>query len=87
MTFNVGMRPTSSKCLVFSSRFAKTWWYFSQTHDFWAFGEIILTPCYFFKHASALERLKNYLTEGNRALDIGSGSGYLTACMAQMVSF
>ncbi|VDN06121.1 unnamed protein product [Thelazia callipaeda] len=36
-------------------------------------------------HASALELLKDHLKEGNRALDVGSGSGYLTACMAIMV--
>lgn len=38
-----------------------------------------------FQHAAALERLKDHLTEGDRALDIGSGSGYLTTCMAYMV--
>jgi len=32
-----------------------------------------------------LELLKDRLVEGERALDIGSGSGYLTACMAIMV--
>lgn len=36
-------------------------------------------------HASALELLKDHLKEGDRALDVGSGSGYLTACMAMMV--
>ncbi|KAK6108154.1 Protein-L-isoaspartate(D-aspartate) O-methyltransferase domain protein [Brugia pahangi] len=36
-------------------------------------------------HASSLELLKDHLKEGNRALDVGSGSGYLTACMAVMV--
>eukprot|EP01001_Neometanema_parovale_P009434 NODE_5675_length_920_cov_112.237139_g5452_i0.p1 GENE.NODE_5675_length_920_cov_112.237139_g5452_i0~~NODE_5675_length_920_cov_112.237139_g5452_i0.p1 ORF type:complete len:237 (-),score=31.71 NODE_5675_length_920_cov_112.237139_g5452_i0:209-847(-) len=35
-------------------------------------------------HAFALEGLKDYLKPGMRALDVGSGSGYLTACMAQM---
>lgn len=29
--------------------------------------------------------MKDQLIEGERALDIGSGSGYLTACMAIMV--
>uniref|UniRef100_A0A914RLV9 protein-L-isoaspartate(D-aspartate) O-methyltransferase n=1 Tax=Parascaris equorum TaxID=6256 RepID=A0A914RLV9_PAREQ len=37
------------------------------------------------QHASALERLKDHLQEGDTALDVGSGSGYLTVCMAQMV--
>ncbi|KRY55052.1 Protein-L-isoaspartate(D-aspartate) O-methyltransferase [Trichinella britovi] len=36
-------------------------------------------------HAYALEMLKDHLTEGNRALDVGSGSGYLTACFAIML--
>lgn len=36
-------------------------------------------------HAWALEYLKDYLEPGNRALDVGSGSGYLTACMAMLV--
>jgi len=37
------------------------------------------------QHAHALELLSNHLTEGASALDVGSGSGYLTACMAIMV--
>ena len=36
-------------------------------------------------HAYALEVLKDHLKEGSKALDVGSGSGYLTACMAMMV--
>lgn len=36
-------------------------------------------------HAHALEILSEHLHEGARALDVGSGSGYLTACMALMV--
>jgi protein-L-isoaspartate(D-aspartate) O-methyltransferase len=36
-------------------------------------------------HAYALEILKDNLKEGNRALDVGSGTGYLTACFAIMV--
>ncbi|XP_045495113.1 protein-L-isoaspartate(D-aspartate) O-methyltransferase [Colias croceus] len=36
-------------------------------------------------HAHALERLKNQLIPGEKALDVGSGSGYLTSCMALMV--
>ncbi|XP_076046960.1 protein-L-isoaspartate (D-aspartate) O-methyltransferase [Oratosquilla oratoria] len=36
-------------------------------------------------HAHALELLKNHLKEGNRALDVGSGSGYLTSCFGHMV--
>ena len=38
-----------------------------------------------FQHAHALEILSDHLSEGKRALDVGSGSGYLTACMAIMV--
>lgn len=36
-------------------------------------------------HAYALELLKDHLKKGEKALDVGSGSGYLTACMALMV--
>ncbi|XP_031435741.1 l-isoaspartyl protein carboxyl methyltransferase, like isoform X2 [Clupea harengus] len=36
-------------------------------------------------HAHALEVLSDKLTDGANALDVGSGSGYLTACFARMV--
>ncbi|XP_069493655.1 protein-L-isoaspartate(D-aspartate) O-methyltransferase-like isoform X2 [Ambystoma mexicanum] len=36
-------------------------------------------------HAHALELLEDKLVEGASALDVGSGSGYLTACFARMV--
>ncbi|KAJ2162052.1 hypothetical protein GGF46_000927 [Coemansia sp. RSA 552] len=36
-------------------------------------------------HGYALESLQDYLRPGMHALDVGSGSGYLTACMAAMV--
>ncbi|XP_063803869.1 protein-L-isoaspartate(D-aspartate) O-methyltransferase-like isoform X1 [Pseudophryne corroboree] len=36
-------------------------------------------------HAHALELLEDKLVVGARALDVGSGSGYLTACFARMV--
>ncbi len=36
-------------------------------------------------HAHALELLKDHLYDGAVALDVGSGTGYLTACMAHMV--
>ncbi|KAF9180210.1 hypothetical protein BGZ51_006351 [Haplosporangium sp. Z 767] len=36
-------------------------------------------------HAAALESLSPFLYPGAKALDVGSGSGYLTACMAEMV--
>jgi protein-L-isoaspartate(D-aspartate) O-methyltransferase len=38
-----------------------------------------------FQHAHTLELLKDHLKEGERALDVGSGSGYLTVCMALML--
>ena len=38
-----------------------------------------------FQHAHALEQLKDHLFAGARVLDVGSGSGYLTTCMAHMV--
>ncbi|KAK6108637.1 Protein-L-isoaspartate(D-aspartate) O-methyltransferase [Brugia pahangi] len=36
-------------------------------------------------HALALELLNDHLRDGHTVLDIGSGSGYLTVCMALMV--
>jgi protein-L-isoaspartate(D-aspartate) O-methyltransferase len=36
-------------------------------------------------HAYALEILKENLKEGGKALDVGSGTGYLCACFAMMV--
>lgn len=36
-------------------------------------------------HAHALDLLADRLVDGAHALDVGSGSGYLTACMALMV--
>jgi protein-L-isoaspartate(D-aspartate) O-methyltransferase len=36
-------------------------------------------------HAYALTFLAEKLKEGSRALDVGSGTGYLTACIAKMV--
>lgn len=36
-------------------------------------------------HASALESLLPYLGSGKRVLDIGSGSGYLTAVIGELV--
>ncbi|KAK9727784.1 hypothetical protein K7432_001561 [Basidiobolus ranarum] len=36
-------------------------------------------------HAYALEYLRGFLKPGMKALDVGSGSGYLTSCMAAMV--
>lgn len=36
-------------------------------------------------HAHALELLKDHLLPGSKALDVGAGSGYLTACMSMMI--
>jgi protein-L-isoaspartate(D-aspartate) O-methyltransferase len=36
-------------------------------------------------HAYALEMLHEQLQSGNKALDVGAGSGYLVACIAHMV--
>ena len=38
-------------------------------------------------HAYALEVLKDKLKPGAKVLDVGSGTGYLTACFAVMVTF
>jgi len=47
------------------------------------FGATISAP---HMHAEMLELLEPYLQPGNRALDVGSGSGYLSECMAKMVT-
>ncbi|XXG62483.1 hypothetical protein AAC387_Pa05g0831 [Persea americana] len=36
-------------------------------------------------HAACLELLENHLKPGMHALDVGSGTGYLTACFAMML--
>lgn len=36
-------------------------------------------------HCLALSLLQDWLVDGAKVLDVGSGSGYLTACMAHMV--
>eukprot|EP01103_Thecamoeba_quadrilineata_P014065 TRINITY_DN4079_c0_g1_i2.p1 TRINITY_DN4079_c0_g1~~TRINITY_DN4079_c0_g1_i2.p1 ORF type:complete len:191 (+),score=39.13 TRINITY_DN4079_c0_g1_i2:188-760(+) len=36
-------------------------------------------------HAQCLEMLLPYLKNAKRVLDVGSGSGYLSACMARMI--
>lgn len=36
-------------------------------------------------HTFALEALKDKLVNGAKVLDVGSGSGYLTSCMAHLV--
>lgn len=46
---------------------------------------MLMTSILTFQHAHALELLSAHLKKGNRAMDVGSGSGYLTACMAHMV--
>ncbi|PIK33289.1 putative protein-L-isoaspartate(D-aspartate) O-methyltransferase-like isoform X2 [Apostichopus japonicus] len=55
------------------------------THRIWRVMANIFIIIINFQHAHALESLKNHLTEGSTVLDVGSGSGYLTACMAVMV--
>jgi protein-L-isoaspartate(D-aspartate) O-methyltransferase len=36
-------------------------------------------------HAMTLEKLKDHLKPGGKALDIGTGSGYVAACFAEMM--
>ncbi|GLC38913.1 hypothetical protein PLESTB_000460900 [Pleodorina starrii] len=47
------------------------------------YGQTISAP---HMHATALELLSAQLQPGARVLDVGSGSGYLTACFGLMVS-
>ena len=46
---------------------------------------VSLGLCLSLQHAHALEVLSDKLVQGASALDVGSGSGYLTACLARMV--
>ncbi|KAJ2539615.1 hypothetical protein EV175_006322 [Coemansia sp. RSA 1933] len=55
---------------------------YEDSPQYIGFGATISAP---HMHGYALEGLKDYLKPGMRALDVGSGSGYLTACMAAMV--
>mmetsp|Transcript_22890 Transcript_22890/g.17340 ORF Transcript_22890/g.17340 Transcript_22890/m.17340 type:complete len:89 (+) Transcript_22890:903-1169(+) len=36
-------------------------------------------------HAATLEKLKDHLVKAKRAIDIGTGSGYIAACFAEMI--
>ncbi|KAI8332318.1 pcmt1 protein [Chlamydoabsidia padenii] len=47
-----------------------------------SYGATISAP---HMHAYALEHLEEYLQPNMKALDVGSGSGYLTACISEMV--
>ncbi|KAH3744166.1 protein-L-isoaspartate O-methyltransferase [Pelomyxa schiedti] len=46
------------------------------------YGQTISAP---HMHVMCLELLENYLHEGSRVLDVGSGSGYLSAALSLMV--
>lgn len=52
-----------------------------NNHQSIGFGTTISSPTI---NAFVLELLKEHLKEGAKVLDIGSGSGYLTVCMALM---
>jgi len=59
-----------------------------KTSTYWdrplgiGYGATISAP---HMHATALEHLKDHLFPGARVLDVGSGTGFLSACMARMV--
>lgn len=55
---------------------------YQDSPSYIGFGATISAP---HMHAYALEMLESRLRSGARALDVGSGSGYLTVCMAEMV--
>ncbi|KAJ2667307.1 hypothetical protein IW148_000002 [Coemansia sp. RSA 1199] len=55
---------------------------YNDSPQYIGFGATISAP---HMHGYALENLHKYLQPGMCALDVGSGSGYLTACMAEMV--
>lgn len=59
-----------------------------KTSTYWdrplgiGYGATISAP---HMHATALEHLRDHLCPAARALDVGSGTGFLSACMARMV--
>ncbi|KAI9477599.1 hypothetical protein LPJ78_000052 [Coemansia sp. RSA 989] len=55
---------------------------YEDSPQYIGYGATISAP---HMHGYALESLQEYLQPGMKALDVGSGSGYLTACMAAMV--
>ncbi|KAJ1801389.1 hypothetical protein LPJ59_000316 [Coemansia sp. RSA 2399] len=55
---------------------------YEDSPQYIGYGATISAP---HMHGYALEGLRDYLKPGMSALDVGSGSGYLTACMAAMV--
>ncbi|KAI8323557.1 protein-L-isoaspartate O-methyltransferase [Martensiomyces pterosporus] len=55
---------------------------YEDSPQYIGYGATISAP---HMHGYALEYLRSHLQPGMRALDVGSGSGYLTACMAAMV--
>lgn len=56
--------------------------------DCWQMGcnTVVFLGALFSQHAYALELLHDQLYDGAKALDVGSGSGILSACFARMVS-
>ena len=46
------------------------------------FGTTISAPSV---HATTLEKLKEFLKPGSKVVDIGTGSGYIAACFAELV--
>ncbi|CAG8502074.1 16732_t:CDS:2 [Acaulospora colombiana] len=55
---------------------------YTDSPQYIGYGATISAP---HMHAIALENLEPFLKPGMKALDIGSGSGYLTVCMEEMV--
>ena len=54
-------------------------------YTLWSLYKMNTCFVFFWQHAYALELLFDQLHEGAKALDVGSGSGILTACFARMV--
>jgi len=59
----------------------KNFAYTDQPHPI-GWGQTISAP---HMHAQCLELLKDHAVPGAKVLDVGSGSGYLSACFSQMV--
>ena len=74
------------KALVTELRSAHRTWFIHFCFTKYSLTITFLSKLFLLLHAHALEMLKTHLVEGVRVLDVGSGSGYLVACFAQMVN-
>lgn len=91
MTFLCPRLPSNHQCATYGKRLSYMFIDMINLLNFVSRSGLPINICFFVfylnkQHAHALELLSDKLAEGASALDVGSGSGYLTACFARMVS-